>query len=601
MLRDGGVLVSKMEQSARASHTPARWLAETHRNLIENHGVYADMRVKIEDYSTGELLMICGGLWHKWLGEYVSDADAQEYMDSHEITTVWRLNSPQRRLFSAIPLLTDRERMYPIQEILLRGGRRSGKTEGAVMLSLAWSIMFPFSKIGICAIDLKSANEMFGKIEYLLPDHWIQGRDQQLNILYLVNGTSLHFNTSRAYKKAGRSYSFDLVLLDEPPTYDRPAEVLTGYRGAIVEYDGCIVAIYTPPEVHETFYAEERKSRSLDPEISGAVKCLYFGSTFDNVCLNEKSKRKLRSSEKTMSAEEAQRELYGKWARSTGSAFPDWDHSLNVISAVPEYLVDITTEYLEARFEGGENWEWICGMDFNETPMSMTISKLYWDPSGGTMVQHYELYRDKSNAQKFIHSDMLPWLRSQYPDISDPYDLAGKILIVADASAWWQGENAGKTALSVYESSASVLRSHGFHCVQPAGRMKRTRSKANDKTHIKNPLRKNRLESMRSRICDYYNYRHAFILDSCPKTIECIEQIELKSGLPDVKSAFAHGYDAASYPLYKLYPKLQLVTDDLDNLNKTYHFVHEIGQRALTEAQRMAHPICQALGKDIVL
>ena len=578
-----------------------RWLYETYAALIQEHGIYIDFRVQIRALKDDRPLLRIGGVYHRWSGEYLSGTELQVAEKALGDPVVWRLTKPQIKLFSFLPRLLDKDREIPIQELLLRGGRRTSKTEGGVLLTLAMGIIYPYSKLACFTLDYKSAQEMLGKFEMLMPESWYASYDKSLNTMYLRNGTTIQFFSQKNYKKAGRSYSFDMILLDEPTYYENSQAILDGCIGSVIQYDGAIVALFTPPPVRETFYFEEQKSKSPEPELNQSVKTIYFGATFDNEALSEKAIRRTMLLAKTMSKSEYEREILGRYARSSGAAIYDYHKDVHIIPVVPDYLVDITSEYCGERWNGGESYEFIGGMDFNESPMSFCAYKIYWDPSGGTMIAHKHIFGQDVNALRFGQQYLLPWLRTMYPTIHSDSELVSKIILIVDASAWWQGDNAGKGRDSVLNTAQKQLQSLGFTCKEPKVAPRRTNSKKTNKNKYgSNPLRSDRMESFRSRLLDHNNYPHVFWLETCKEIAECVENVQLKNGKPDPKSEFAHGYDASSYPIYNMYPKLQLFSTDVGDLLKTYSIVHDIGQKCLTEEQRMAHPVCQALGKDLV-
>jgi hypothetical protein len=582
--------------SAFAGMNPLRWIHETYANLITERGVYCDFRVSVKAIENENELMQIGGIWHTLSGAYLSkaEADALEW----PVETVWWMNKPQVKLFSLLPLMFEKDRDIPLAQIQARGGRRSGKTEGGVRMALAIAAMLPYSKIGVFGMDYKSNHEMLLKIVAIMPQSWYANYDQALNTLYLRNGSSVIFFSQKNYKKAGRSYSFDFILLDELPTYDNSGAVMEGCRGAIVEYDGVIMSIYTPPPQRETCYWEEQKSRSPDPELSLSVKTLYFGSSYDNITLSEKAKRKIKLMSKNMSNSEYEREILGKWSRSTGVVFYDFKRETHVVETVPPYLVDITREYCRTKW--GEPFDYICGMDFNESPMQFTAYKLYWDPAGGTMICHANLSESDTNTEKFIYSKILPWLRGQYPGIKLDADLAKQVAIIADASSWWQGTGA-KTHRDAVTPAHNYLHNAGFTVYRPKAYPKRTNTKrSNVERFGGNPIRIDRMESFRGRLFDRFNQAHVLFLSTCPGVIDSIENIPLANGQPDYRSDYAHAYDAASYPVYNLYPRLQLSTTDPATLTLTYSIVHDIGQKELTPEQRNAHPMTQTCGSDLV-
>lgn len=582
--------------SAFAGQNPLRWLSETYSTLVVERGLYTDFRVSIKALEDGSELMQLGGIWHNLSGSYLSPEEAAEL--NWPVDCTWWMNKPQVKLFSLLPLIFDRAREIPLAQIQARGGRRSGKTEGGVRMALAIAAALPYSKIAVFGMDFKSNNEMLLKISAIMPQEWYAHYDLAKNTLHLRNGSHFMFFSQKNYKKAGRSYSFDFILLDEVPTYDNSQAVMEGCRGAIVEYDGIIMSIYTPPPMREVMYWEEQKSRSPDPELNQSVKTLYFGSSDDNITLSAKAKRKIQLMAKNMSKSEYEREILGKWSRNSGVVFYDFKREIHVIDTVPAYLVDITREYCQERW--GATYDWICGMDFNESPMQFTAYRVYWDPSGGTFICHYNLSANDTNTEKFIYSNILPWLRSQYPSITSDIELAERIAIIADASSWWQGTG-NRSHQDAVTPAHKYLQNAGFAVYRPKPFVRRTNTRrANTQRFGANPIRIDRMESYRGRLLDRFGHAHVLFLANCTDVINSIENVPLLNGQPDYKCDFAHAYDAASYPVYNAYPRLQLSTVDADTLNMTYRIVHDIGQKLLTADQRKAHPVVAATGQELL-
>jgi len=582
-----------------AQKAPRKWLAETWKVLCQEKKVYIDFRVDIASLANGGHIGRFGGVWHIFGGEYIPASE----IDDLELPEppVRYLTTPQEKLFSIVPLIFDPHRMVPLTYVACRGGRRSSKTEGVCILLTALAAAIPYAKLAVFTLDYKSSLEILDKLSALLPEEWIARFDAVHKILFLRNGATVHFFTENNPTKAGRSYTFDFVLLDEFAHYRNARLVLEGVIGSIVERDGVVLAAYTPPPEHGTAYWEEVRAKSPDPEIAGSMKVIYFGASTDNQTLTDKAKRKILLQAKRMSKDQYGREFLGKWGRSTGAVFYDYKPELHEIDAIPDYLVDITAEFNLRRV--GYPFEWIGGMDFNENPMTMTWWRLYWSPAGGHMIQHHELFEHDSNTEKFIHSKIFPFLRSQYPGITSDKELAQKVFLVVDASAYWQGNNAGRSRDAVVVPATKYLIAAGFRCVRPKAIVRGVHTSAANKSVSgnRNPARTDRMESMRARLLSRFGWPNVQWLPSCPETRKAVHHIQLVGGSPDNRSEYAHFYDASSYPIYNLYPVVQLYDADPDHLTKTYHLVHQIGQEKLTKEQRWAHPITQQLGKDLVV
>jgi len=580
-----------------AQRNRKRWLTETYEYLIVKKNIYTDFRTEVVSIQTGKTLMVVGGLWHNLASYYISAEEAAEL--DIPVTHRWFINPPQERLFSLLPLQLDNKREIPLTEVMIRSGRRTGKTEGAILYTLAVSVVQPFSKIIIFGMDHNSNQEMLAKIAAAMPPEWYGYYDQVHKVLTMRNGSTIQFFSQRAYKRAGRGLSADLVLLDEFSVFDQPDMILEGIKAALVELGGIAIAIYTPSVQHTCPYYEEQKSKSPDPELNKAIKTIYFGSTFDNITLSERAIRQTKLLSKSYSQSQYDREVGGIWTRASGVCFPEFQRDKHVLTVFPEYYVDITKEYCRERWDN--EYEFLCGMDFNQSPTSFSINKIGWSPSGGDIYCVGHLEQNETTTPKFIESMIMPWLRTIYPNLDDT-ERVKKILIIADASSWFLGAGSGNKNHDAFVTPhRNYLIDAGFEVIKPTGYHRTMqRRKKNTENIGGNPLRANRYNITQSRILDRYNTPHYFVLDTCGKVIETYENHILYNGVPDIKNTYAHTYDCTSYILTAIYSTIQLFASDTVEITRTYEIVYNIGQTFLTAEQRAKHPIVQLTGKELV-
>jgi hypothetical protein len=142
----------------------------------------------------------------------------------------------------------------------------------------------------------------------------------------------------------------------------------------------------------------------------------------------------------------------------------------------------------------------------------------------------------------------------------------------------------------------------GFKVIPPqAGKKGMNKNKANIDNVGPNPSRGKRREAMLQRTLDRYGQPHVFFMRNTTQHLQLMaENLQLVSGLPDGKSNYIHFWDALTYPIILLYSKLQLFSTDPDDLIKTHRIIHKIGQKKLTQEERMKHPICKQTGKDFI-
>ena len=409
---------------AQAARSPMKY-AEYLTNEILNSpdGINVNMLASIRNYETGEELVQVGGIYSRYLGKYIPVAA--------DPAVIWHLNKGQMKLFELLPQVLDKSIKNPVTEVIAYGGRRTGKTEGAVLMALALTLIYPRSVGALYGYDYESALNALDKIFRMVPDNWIVRWNQQKKILYFANGSEIRFKTAKAGKRAGRSFAFSWVILDEPSFYDNASQILTGVLPATIESHGAVFMI-TSPAGRDAVFWETEKSKDPDPEISESIRTIYFGSTFDNPFIDAKGLAKIKILAKTMSKTDYQQEILGEPANIDGLVLYDWNRVIHVKSSA---LLgkDITQEVCLELFN--VHAEWIFGMDFNESPMAMSVWKLY---NKGHLHCHMSVLQDNMNAMKFGQEVLLPFLRSQYPGIPDA-ELVKKCIIIGDATGQWKG------------------------------------------------------------------------------------------------------------------------------------------------------------------
>lgn len=574
-----------------------RWLEETYKYLIEDKNIVTDFRTEIVSIKTGQTLMKVGALWNN-LASYYLPKDEEDELDI-PIKHKWFINPPQEKLFALLPMQLDTKRKIPLTEVMIRAGRRTGKTFGTILYALAVAVVQPFSKIVVFGMDHNSNMEMLTKISASMPVEWYSYFDAVSKTLYMRNGSTIQFFSQRSYKRAGRGLSADLVILDEFSVYENPDMILEGVKASLVELGGIVIALYTPSSIHTCPYYEEQKAKSPDPELNKSVKTIYFGPTTDNVVLSERAIRQTNLLAKSYSQAQYDREILGLWTRATGICFPDFQREKHVLSSFPEYYCDITKEYCRERWE--IDADYICGMDFNTSPTSFSMNKIGWSPSGGDIYCVGHLEQNDTTTPKFIETMILPWLRTVYPNLDDS-ERVKKIIIVADASSWYAGAGQGTRNYDAFVTPhRNYLVDAGFEVIKPRGFKRRVNRRNKNVADMGgNPKRADRYQITLSRILDRMNIQHYFVLDTCSKVIEVYENHVLYNGLPDLKSGYAHTYDCTSYVLTACYSSIQLYAEDAVELTRTYEIVYEIGLNKMTPEQRAMHPVVKMTGKELL-
>jgi hypothetical protein len=519
----------------------------TNEILNSPDGINVNMLASIRNYETGEELVQVGGIYSRYLGKYIPVAA--------DPAVIWHLNKGQMKLFELLPQVLDKSIKNPVTEVIAYGGRRTGKTEGAVLMALALTLIYPRSVGALYGYDYESALNALDKIFRMVPDNWIVRWNQQKKILYFANGSEIRFKTAKAGKRAGRSFAFSWVILDEPSFYDNASQILTGVLPATIESHGAVFMI-TSPAGRDAVFWETEKSKDPDPEISESIRTIYFGSTFDNPFIDAKGIAKIKILAKTMSKTDYQQEILGEPANIDGLVLYDWHRVIHVKSS-SLLGKDITQEVCLELFK--VHAEWIFGMDFNESPMALSAWKLY---DKGHLHCHLSVLQDNMNAMKFGQEVLLPFLRSQYPGIPDA-ELTKKCIIIGDATGQWKGvgEHDWKQL-----PSWSHLKTLGFTVLAPDDRVfyqpravkhgtKRNSNMNRIGSGGMNPRKIDRMEAVRSRLYDMEGHSYISVGADVSDVIKMAENLQLYHGQPDKFSEWEHLWDAWSYPIFKFFPR----------------------------------------------
>jgi hypothetical protein len=439
-----------------------RWLDEVYQELITEKKLYTDCRVEVVDFEYNPLFNL-GGIFHNLEGHYINEEEAEALDFGPPIQ--WRLNKPQKRAFSLLPSLLDSSQEIKPQHLLMYGSRRSGKTACGIMLALAFCLLRPFSQGAVYVLSYKSKEDWLDGMEAYINNDWIVRHDLATQTIYFKNGSKITFYSEKN-KTGTRGRSLDFVILDEASYYPNSASILTAARSSIVQYHGTIISVFSPSPVAETMFHEVQASKSPDPEMRAVNKSIFFGSMFDNQFLDEASLKMARIQAKSLSEGAYTREVLGKFSKVEGQCLFNYKESIHCINEIPDYLVDITNDYICKRwnFPDKDKMQWIGGCDYNSkqgTSTTFTLSKLYWGPSGGEYIVHEAFAGEDGNTETFIYKTLLPALRKYYPDLTDR-ELAKRVMICGDSSGFWQSARMNNKTDTSKVPDVEYFRNVGF-------------------------------------------------------------------------------------------------------------------------------------------
>lgn len=476
----------------------------------------ADLSLSLVNGVTGEAL-ICGGIWDNVAKKYTSVGKGNRTLKLTE--PQWKLVQECRAALYNDDLLAQGK--PPIQEIILHGGRRSGKSVGGKGGAALVALAKPNARIWVIGLRKRHGDKIIQGLKRLLPTrYWTH--DKVDNTLRLINGSTITAKSAVNYD-SDRGDSLDLLILDEAAFM--PEAVHDALVSALADRNGFCLSL-SSPNMFNWFFRLAEKSQSSDPIVRQTVRTIQSTAS-DNIFVKHLAKR-MEFSKHTLSADAYKQEVLGEFLNRGGIVLPQFDKSIHVLERFNLGKRDITEQLTAYVF--GKRAKYIVGVDYNINPTAGVICK--FDDRGHVWYI----------AELDTHQGTEQWGKELYNLIQklsgggDPYD---QTIIVGDASGEYQDPRKGP------DPSAHVLREQGWTVHRPT--LKR-----------RNPSRRSRLEVMRSLCMNAASEVRMWVDPSCENLIEVLREHPLNTvGLPDKSYKGNHKYDAASYPVYRIWGSKQ--------------------------------------------
>jgi hypothetical protein len=405
-----------------------------------------------------------------------------------------------------------------IQDILIHGGRRSGKSSAFAPCGALAMIRYPGSHGLIMGPRKSHGDRITGQIRRVMdPSMW--SWDERAAILRLANTAEVRARNARNYNdEVGDSLRW--MLIDEAALL--PEAVYEKLSPSLFDQNG-VCCMATSPRGHNWVYRKTMKSRSGFKGIRDHT----FPLT-DNVFLSDAALRRAIESAQVLSKGAYTEEILGEYIPDAGLAFGDFSDD-NILD--PIMMPDDVTEKL-CNFMFNRKARYIAAVDFNFEPTIGCVVK--FDSIGRPWICG-EIVAS-SGATDVWGERLAQWLRAQ-PDTRD-MDPTDACVIIADASGHYQGtgRNAGHEP-----ATWGALQAQGWYIESPTGRLR------------KNPRREERLEIIRSLVYNVAGDRRLFVARDCALTCDMFRELPLKNGIPNKTSPHIHTYDGATYGIYRVW------------------------------------------------
>lgn len=488
---------------------------------VEDMLAYIKLNACIENAITGERVYF-GGTWDNLAKKYAN------YHSGSDVSNItFSVTAPQYQLIKhMLQAIQNDARMIrdlpPILDMIFHGGRRSGKSQAGIAAVLLMALARPCSEIWVVGLRKRHGDKFIAGLKKKLPlRSWIH--DKVYNKLMLING-SIIISKSAVNYDADRGESLDMLVLDEAAFMQEI--VHDTLINGLADRNGICLST-SSPNMFNWFYRIAELASDPDPNTSETVRTIQSRAS-DNIFVKNLTKR-MQWQKKVMSDEAWRQETEGEFLQKSGLVLPQFDKNLHVKSASLLGTDDITADLCNYYF--GQRSEYIVGVDYNINPTAGVVVKF-----GKNGHAWYIAELDTSLGTE----DWGSQLYNKISDMSggkDPYEI---VTIIGDASGEYQ--NPRKKGQSKLPPSAKILRSQGWQVFSPA---------SGSRT---NPLRHVRMDMIRSLAKNAAGEVRMWVDPQCVDLINVFREHPLNSkGLPDNSYKGNHKYDAATYPIYRIW------------------------------------------------
>lgn len=495
--------------------------------------------------SSDEELLAIGGRWDRQLrraiggrGGWIGEASTQVVLRVHrgqEDALRWFADWLRRKITGA---WTGTLRPW---SALLVGGRRSGKSHGAVLMLVLHAIAVPGSIAWAVSPTLEANAEIDRAIQSLVPRSWYVRREVTTGrpIEYkLVNGSKISL---RSGAKAGRSLKagrVDMALMNEAQLMDERAFV--NLRGGIADRGGIVLMTANPPD--------QPVGRWVEDYYVGVRDGLVAGAAFEldprrNPFVEVASLQALQgeTDERTY-----QREVLGLFTPIGDVVMHAW--SPDNLREPGSELVDITARV--TRRELGKSFGYVLGVDLQKTPACVAaVLKVFESPDlpGEELAFVVDEFQGEDEEALLAEIETSPRWRSDGRIEADNYRgwvAAGDdpkdavhVAAVLDASSWWE------------DSAHNPGRSSDRRFAARNWRALYKPNKASDA----NPAIVERMKIGNARLCNAAGVRRLFVSPRCKRIATAMRLYPNLHGKPDRRSEHAHWIDTVTYVTFRFW------------------------------------------------
>lgn len=518
---------------------------------------YVDLQLDFVRYKSGTPIARFGGEWDRREKRYTGDAARSFVIEAHaeQVSAVQAFDEWFAEHLHGAPAsdrirdiladgdveISELDIELGLCELILSGGRRSGKTTIAEALGIGYSVGVDGAIVWTVVPSEQMHEEPREVIAALMPDAWYTYLGWPHFTFHLANGSDhiLRSGHSPGNLKKGKA---DVVIVNEAQQVKLAS--YNNARGAVVDSGGVVITAANPPVpgdvgvwVRDAVIQTEKKARP------GA------SHVFIDPLLNPRiDPRRLLALRTSMTLYDWETQIRGKMLAFPGTIFYAWDEKENE-RPTPNFG-NITREFLREHEGPDYELDHILIVDVQKFPfIAALVVHAFRDPSAPNDARRALLWGTEEIAMA----------QGDEVDLCNEFTARGfdpaRTMAVMDASCHWQQQQRDpEKQRPKYKgaASASILRDHGFGLV-----VRPDRKQADNPGIMEGVRAANLVIRAVAGDPELANGIRGLYLDpkTCPNAIASVQGWKLnKHGHPE-KSRAAHFGDDLRYLAWRFYPR----------------------------------------------
>lgn len=540
-------------------------LLEAEGDTVERH---VDLCISLRVYETGEELVRVGGKWDRRLKRYTANAKNVRVLAVHkgqEVAARWfagwlrfkckevaALKRLRKKTKDAVKKLQEKiwAGFRRVWSALFIGGRRGGKSRLAVWAVCIFATTFGGSNSWCISPTQEETEELEAAIRETLPRSWYRYRGDPRYEFRLGNGSIIKMlsgHKPRTLKRGG----VDFALYNEGQNMSNKGFVQV--RGATADSGGLTIVAANPPDEPIGFWVEEFHEKASAQKVKAEA---FFFNPEDNPFIEYQS---LADMADEVDDEVYRRDVLGEFVPIGDVVMHAWNDLISYAD-VPSHFIDITAEFTKLHL--GRAFGHFIGADFQLTPhMAAVVYKVYRDPADEQRTPMLWIV-DEIIVENADEDELIDGLENPSDGIQCPCCIkAGRVgyrgwredgdsetdpavcAVIPDASGEWQD-----AARTKGKGSFDWFRARGWTFLyKPDAKME------------KNPVITERCKAANALLKSRSGVRRLFVSKHCIQTRRSMKHWENKSGAPNKRSKHAHICDAATYPIWRFFPRRKAV------------------------------------------